>query len=390
MEAKTAQRRYDLDWLRVLTILTIFVFHSGRFFDTEDWLVKNPTTYFAMEVWTYFLAAWMMPLVFVISGASIFYALNKRSAIGGLIKDKILRLMVPLAVGACTHIAVQVYVEYRFQGRFSGSFWDFLPHYFDGFRDFGGNFAWTGVHLWYLLVLFIFSLGFLPLFLWLKGRTGGRLLDWLGNLLAKPGLVYLLAIPGTLMVPFLNPDRFLTSRDWGGWGLPVYIPFFLAGFLFVSGESLQATIRRQRWFSLVVGAVLFTILLGVAVSQGDLVFGTETYSLFFALFSLFSWSFVLAFLGFGMQHLTFNTPFLRYANEAVLPFYILHQTVIICVGYFVVQQPIPDPLKFVVIAVSSFAIIMALYELLIRRISVLRWMFGMKLRPKGSEAAAAS
>jgi glucan biosynthesis protein C len=373
----------------VLAILTIFVFHSGRFFDLEDWHVKNPTTYFGMNVWTYFLAAWLMPLVFVISGASIFYALGK-GGVGKFVKDRTLRLLVPLVVGACTTIALQVYVEYRFKGMFSGSFWAFLPHYFNGFREFGGNFAWTGLHLWYLEVLFIFSLVCLPLLLWLKGSSGRRLLDPFGGFLAKPGVVYLLALPGTLLVPYLNPDGLLTSRDWGGWGLPIYIPFFLAGFLFVSHEGLQATIRRQRWFSFAAGVVIFITLLAVAITQGDLVFGTRVYALFFGLFSLFSWSFVLAILGFGMQRLTFNAPFLRYANEAVLPFYILHQTVIICVGYFVVGQAIPDLLKFVIIAASSFAIITALYELLIRRINVLRFLFGMKVRPKASSAQPTS
>ena len=383
METKASARVYYLDWLRVLAILTIFIFHSGRFFDLEDWHVKNPTTYFGMNVWTYFLAAWIMPLVFVISGASIFYALGKGGA-GKFIKDRALRLLVPLLVGDCTHIALQVYVEYRFSGRFGGSFWAFLPHYFDGLRDFGGNFAWTGLHLWYLLVLFVFSLVLLPLFLWLKGGSGRHLLDGLAGFLAKPGAVYLLALPGTLLVPYLNPDGFLTSRDWGGWGLPVYIPLFLAGFLFVSHEGLQVRIRRQRWFSLAAGIVIFIILLAVAITQGDLVFRTPAYTLFWVLFSLFSWCFVLAILGFGMQHLTFNAPFLSYANEAVLPFYIMHQTVIVCVGYFVVRQAIPDLLKFVIIAVSSFAIIAALYEPLIRRINVLRFAFGMKERPKVS------
>ena len=385
MEKKSIARVHYLDWLRVLTILTIFIFHTGRFFDNEDWHVKNPTTYFGMDVWTYFLAGWIMPLVFVISGASIFYALGKGGA-GKFVKDRTLRLLVPLVVGACTHIALQTYVEYRFNGWFAGSFWAFLPHYFDGFREFGGNFAWTGLHLWYLLALFIFSLIFLPLFLWLKGGSGSRLLGRLGDFFAKPGAVYLLALPGTLLVPYQNPDSLLTSRGWGGWGIPAYIPYFLAGFLFVSHEGLQTTIRRKRWFSLGAGVVMFIGLLAVAITQGDLVYRTLAYRLFFAMFSLYSWAFVLAILGFGMQHLTFSTPFLRYGNEAVLPFYILHQTVIVCVGFFVVRQAIPDLLKFVIIAVSSFAIIAVLYELLIRRINVLRFLFGMRLRSKASSA----
>jgi peptidoglycan/LPS O-acetylase OafA/YrhL len=66
----------------------------------------------------------------------------------------------------------------------------------------------------------------------------------------------------------------------------------------------------------------------------------------------------------------------------VLPFYILHQTVLLTVGYFVVRWPIPDLLKWAIILVVSFAIIMALYEFLVRRINVLRFLFGMKLLRK--------
>ena len=71
---KTNLRRNDLDWLRVLAILAVFVFHSGRFFDLGGWHVKNPTTYFGVQVWITFLANWLMPVVFAISGASLFYA----------------------------------------------------------------------------------------------------------------------------------------------------------------------------------------------------------------------------------------------------------------------------------------------------------------------------
>ena len=383
--SRGAVRVYYLDWLRVLAILTVFVFHCGRFFDLEDWLVKNPRTYFGVEVWTYFLAGWLMPLIFLISGASIFYALGKGSgihAVGKFVKDRTLRLVVPWLVGACTHVALQVYFESRFWGRSYGSFFAFFPHYFDGFKEFGGNFSWTGMHLWYLWVLFILSVAFLPLFLWLKAGSGKRVLSWLGGFLAKPGAVYLLAIPGTLLIGYMDPDKFLNSQDWGGWPLLLYIPYFLAGFLIVSHEGLQVRVRRQRWLSLAAGVVMFLALLVVALTQGDPVFDTPVYSVFFALFSLFSWCFVLAILGFGMQHLTANTPFLRYANEAVLPFYILHQTVIISVGFFVVRWAIPDLAKFAIIATSSFAIIMLLYEFLIRRLNLLRFLFGMKLKPK--------
>ncbi len=106
----TAQRRFDLDWLRVIMILIVFVFPSGRFFDTMDWHVKNATTSPLVQVWTTFLASWMMPMIFVISGASLYYALG-RGGIGKIAKDKVLRLVVPLVVGIFTQIPLAVYLE---------------------------------------------------------------------------------------------------------------------------------------------------------------------------------------------------------------------------------------------------------------------------------------
>jgi hypothetical protein len=70
--------------------------------------------------------------------------------------------------------------------------------------------------------------------------------------------------------------------------------------------------------------------------------------------------------------------FLTYANEAVLPFYIMHQTVLLVIGYYVTRWHIPDLLKFVTISGSSFTLIVGVYEFLIRRVNVLRVLFGMK------------
>jgi hypothetical protein len=95
-------------------------------------------------------------------------------------------------------------------------------------------------------------------------------------------------------------------------------------------------------------------------------------------YSLMSWSILLTLLGFAFQHLTFSNPFLKYANEALLPFYILHQTVILGLGYFVVQTDLPAWLKYGITSLSSFIVIVGLYELLVRRWNVLRVLFGMK------------
>jgi len=92
------------------------------------------------------------------------------------------------------------------------------------------------------------------------------------------------------------------------------------------------------------------------------------------------WFWILSLMGFGMAYLKSTNPLQSYANEAVLPFYILHQTVLLSIGYFVVRWQIPDVLKWAIIAVVSFAAILLIYEYLVRRWAVMRWLFGMKVR----------
>jgi len=93
---------------------------------------------------------------------------------------------------------------------------------------------------------------------------------------------------------------------------------------------------------------------------------------------------VVFILGLGARHLNFNSRALAYGNEAVLPFYVFHQTIILMVGYYIIRWPIAAPLKFVIIAVLSFAAIMALYELFVRRFNAMRFLFGMRpLRRSG-------
>jgi peptidoglycan/LPS O-acetylase OafA/YrhL len=379
MNVKPVQstRRHDLDWLRVLSILVVFIFHSGRFFDQGGWHVKSATTYLGVQIWTTFLAHWMMPLIFVISGASLFYALAKRGA-GFFIKDRALRLLVPLVVGMFTHIAWQVYLERLTHGEFQGSFLDFLPHYFSGFYAFGGNFAWMGLHLWYLEMLFLFSVALLPLFWWLRRGSGQQALAWVGNWLVRPGAIYLLALPIMLLVDVLDPATPWGQRNFGGWSLIVYVLFLLYGFAIFAHAGVQASITRLRGVSLLIGVVCCGALVVLWAGQGDPTFGTARYLLIFSIFGLSAWCWILAALGYGMHYLSRPAPWLEHANEGVLPFYVLHQTVILTVGYYVLQWPLPDLVQWTIIAASSFVICIGLYEVTIRRVNVLRVLFGMK------------
>jgi glucans biosynthesis protein C len=378
-------RLYYLDWLRVLAILTVFVYHTSRLFNVEDWNVKNPIWYPWVEVWNGFATTWMLPLIFVVSGASLFYATAKGQAgikgAGTFVKDKALRLLVPWVVLLLTHQSLQFYLDRLSHGQFSGSFLQYLPQYYTRELDF------YGAHLWYLWVLFLFGVLLYPLMRWLRGRGRG-VLSKLGDLLALPGAVYALALPSLLLATLLDYEN--TPRN-AGWSFPVYLWLTLAGFLVASNDRLQASCQRLRWVSLPLGlglTGLFLALLQILVVGRGMVpaYGTWIYVLGWGIRALGSWCCILAILGFGRKHLNSSTPFLRYANEAVLPFYILHQTVILSVGYLVVQRAIPDLLKWLIVVPVSFVLIMLLYEFLVRRWNVLRVLFGMKTKVAQSVA----
>jgi glucan biosynthesis protein C len=375
MEQKASTRLYYLDWLRVLAILGVFVYHTSRLFNMEDWNVKNPIWYPWVEVWNGFAMTWMLPLIFVVSGASLFYAVGKgQGGIRGAGKfNKALRLLVPVVVCALTHASLQAYLGRLTHGEFSGSYFQYLPSYFRNDLD------WEGAHLWYLWVLFLFSVLLYPLMRWLRGRGRG-VLSKLGDLLALSGAVYALALPSLLLATLLDYEN--TPHN-AGWAFPVYLWLTLAGFLIASDDRLQASSQRLRWLSLPLGlglTGLFLALLQILVVGRGMApaYGSWLYVLGWGTRALGSWCCVLAILGFGRKHLNFSTPFLSYANEAVLPFYILHQTVIMGVGYLIVRWAIPDLLKWLIVVPVSFVLIVVLYEFLVRRLNVLRILFGMK------------
>ena len=384
MDNKTIQRRYDLDWVRVLAIMSVFFYHSTRFFNLGDWHVKNAVTYIGVDALERFMEIWMMPLVFLISGASIFYAMNKGGA-GTFFKDKVLRLLVPLLVVVFTHASFQVYLERISHGEFNGSYWAFLPHYFEGvYLDVSttGNFAFHGMHMWYVMILFIYCLIFYPLFRWWKGSGRGAL-EKLGNLFASPWTLWLV-----LTLPIFILDLFIDDTPWaagsGGWGFLYYIPFLLYGFIIVSHERLQANIQRTRWSYLIAGLIFGAAFVFLSINASNPSIDPWENELGDPLYFLSACTLLPAFMGFAMQYLTRTTSFLKYSNEAVLPFYILHQTVLLSIGYFVVQWAIPDLAKWAIILVSSFIAIMLIYEFIVRRWNVMRFLFGMRPLPRAS------
>ena len=371
-------RRHDNDWLNVGAMVVIFFFHCAKYFDAYFFHVKNPEVSRAATLFVIFTAQWVMPLFFLLSGMSSRYSLRARSG-GRYLANRFRRLFIPLAFGVVVVLVpVQVWVEQAARGTFKGSFWEFYPHYFDGFYAFGGNFAWMGFHLWYLEALFLFTLLTYPLFLLLKRERFQGFLAGAGTFFRNNGAVFLLAIPlfGVEMLVNLWPQG-IGMRVFGGWPLPSYLLIFLYGYLMALDPGFREGMIRTRFLALGLGVVTASLILFVPSGQGPAGDGTP-YAVVNWVRSVNSWSWLVAIVGFGGRYLDFETGFLGRAREAVLPFYILHQSVIVVVGYYLMTWQAGPGLKYLVLAGSSLAIILLIYELLVRRVKVLRFLFGMR------------
>ena len=229
------------------------------------------------------------------------------------------------------------------------------------------------MHLWYLMLLFLFSLLLLPLFLLLRSKVGRPIVRGIGSFLKIPGLIYLLGLLLAVPMAYINPESVLGLREFAGWNMVYYIILLVFGFLIFGDERIQQAIIKQRFVSLIVAIALYvTLNRGVFIKTKPILLG------WWFQYTVSSWCFILTLLGLGMKYLSGTGRFLRYTTEAVLPFYMLHQPIILLIAFRVVQLQIPILVKYLIIVILSFAGIMLLYEGL-RRVGVLRFLFGMKV-----------
>jgi peptidoglycan/LPS O-acetylase OafA/YrhL len=387
MNTKSVERRHDVDWLRVLAFSAVFLYHCSRFFDSDWWHIKNATSSLLVDMLKQIFDLWGMPLIFVISGASIFFALRPGGAIRFL-RDRVLRLLVPLAFGILVLGPPQVYLTRLTHGDFQGSLLDFLPLYFRDWNVWGGNFAWKGVHLWYLEDLFLFTLVLLPLFAALKSSRGQRYAVSLGRLASRPGVIFLWTLPLALVLIGFDPLGVLGPGLSENMSRIVVFPIFLVfGFLVFSDGQTQQAIIRQRRIALLL-AVSSTLAAGTVADALGQAPSLGVFVLGMGLASLLTWTSILAVLGYGMRYLTTGSPRLSYANEAVLPFYVLHQPVILIIGYFVVPLALPILAKYLIITPLAFGITLGAYEFGVRRWDPVRRVFGLKPRKSAPRATA--
>jgi len=403
----TAGRRPEFDVMRAFVVAGLVVFHSAMVFGSGvSWFVKAPQPSLGFTMFLVWGSLWGMPLLFLVSGMAARYAMRTRS-VAGFARERLARLLVPFVVGLLVLVPPMFYLGSLGQPGFREPYWRFwlsfmnVPALARGLLPHG---SWTSdgmsfdpAHLWFLYVLLVFSIVLLPLFAWLQRPRGTSVTRWLAGFAERHGFAVVCAAAVPLMATeaVFGPDF-----NTGGWERLAYGFPFLYGFAIASQPRLEAVLRRFRWQALAVGCAA-TGALGVSVvGLGGLgaTPGAGVVAGLGALQGLAGWMWVVAIMGFGGAWATRHRPGVgtarsvaapggsrlrraaRYGNEAVLPFYVLHEPVIVAIAWLIVRWHAPSPAQYVALVVLSFAVTLGLYEALVRRFRLTRVLFGLKPR----------
>ncbi len=322
-----------------------------------------------------------MPLLFVLAGASTFFALGKRSS-GQYLRERRTRLLVPFVFGIFVLIPPQTWYGGRFNSGYAASFWhylvsgDFLKW---NIRDGGDYYGGFGVgHLWFITVLFLLAVVALPLFSWARGGRGGELLRSFSRRLAHPAGWALAAV--LLMIGSALPDP-------SGLKPFYYLVFFVLGYAMVCDPAFMKSAERYRLPALAVGSALAVWwVMGGEGMRDSMTDPSVQRAALTCLGTLASWMVIVGLLGYGRRYLDRTSPALSYLAEASYPVYILHQTVIVVSAWFIVGLAASEPLQWLTLLVVSVVCTFVLYEV-VRRFAPTRFLFGM--RPLTKEHAGA-
>ncbi len=379
-KATGSTRRHDLDWLRVFAILLLVLYHVGMFFVPWDFHFKNAELSESLKIPMYLLSSWRMPLLFFISGLGTMYALRKRST-SGYVRERAKRLLLPLAFGIFVIVPPQIYAERLSNGVQFDSYFHFWATVFQGVPYPQGSTSWH--HLWFVAYLFVFSLIAIPFFLFLRSQKGQGFLKKMDHFFKQPGTIYLLALPVAFSHVLLQkhwPGFQNFVQDWANFTF--YFLLFCFGYFVGLAKKTWASLAGQRKVSLILALVALILLVIDLFVAEERLFNYTTY---WSVKAFATWFSVLALLGYGQRYLNFSNPFLKYANEGIYPFYILHQTVQLVVGYHVIQWEMNLWLKFALLVVATVGGSVFIYEFLIRRWNPMRLLFGLRARPKSVE-----
>lgn len=400
MQNLSDQRRYDVDWLRVLAFILLIFYHIGQFYVTDwNWHVKSEYQSDFLKNIMLIVNQWRMPLIFLISGLALSLVEAKYSG-QNLLKIRFIRLFIPLLIGMYLIVPPQLFYELIQKEGYNGNYITFFSFYININTEYYpghqhgplGLMTWN--HLWYLVYLWHYSLVYLVLRPLLLNVNWSRFSQTSSLTRVFFSLIGLFVLYGFWLKPYFPKTNALVN-DWYNHAL--YFTIFAFGYLLAKLPTIWQKIiaKRRLWFTLAVIhytllMLLFHDYIGTTLDAwgydsdriGEIWF-VRILIQWVVYANVVCWLFTV--LGFAGAYLTRGNRFLTYMNEAILPWYIMHQTVIIIVAMGLTKFALGGFLEPLLVSILTILICAIGYEL-IKRNNISRFIFGMKLiRKKSSQ-----
>lgn len=346
----TTDRRHDIDWLRVIAIGLLLIYHIAIIF--QPWALFTgfiKSNQALQSLWTpmTMLNVWRIPFLFYVSGMGLYFAMQKRSA-KELIFERSKRILLPFVFGFFAITPLHVYI---FQHYYK------LPL---------GYYASSG-HLWFLGNIFVYVLLLSPLFFHLKKHGQGKFKQALSKLMSYALGPLTITVFFMLEVGIVQPQLFeLYAQTWHGFFIGLLA--FLFGFLLVyAGNNFWRTVAKWQWLYLAIATGLYVLRLTGWHSLSNMyLVAIESNCWIFGLF------------GLGYRYLNQPSSMLRYLSAAAYPVYIVHMFVLFGGAWLILPLNMTPMLKFLSITTFTFIVCWLTYELVLKRVRFLRPLFGLK------------
>jgi peptidoglycan/LPS O-acetylase OafA/YrhL len=371
----TTIRRYDLDWLRVIAILAVYFHHLGMPFNGDKFHIMNVESSKFLDDIMVFFEQFRLPLLFLISGTGTVLAFSKRTW-KQFFKERTGRLLIPLFFGVLLIVPPQTYYQYITD---FNSYWQVYS---------SGKFETN--HLWFIENLYVISIVVIPLIIFIKSKKSLRFISWFEKKTSHKLGLFLGALPLLIFTVILK--RYYPTGSSSLSNLSetfIYTYFFITGVLFATSQVFWDNLKKYRRFhfsTFVMSTFLFYSYYFLPNNYIEPYLSLSMrWDIWYALCSFLGWCFVLTLLGYGQIYLNKPSLWLKRMNEAIYPFYILHQTVLVVFGFYIIQLDLNIPVKMLLLFISSFSVIVLFYRFLIYPFQITRIFFGMKKHDKKSK-----
>jgi len=347
------ERRHDIDWLRMIAIGLLVIYHIAIIF--QPWamfigFIRSDEPMESLWIPMTLLNVWRIPLLFFVSGMGVYFALQKRTW-RQLITERAKRILLPFVFGILAITPLHMLI---FQAYYKLPL-SYYPH--------------MG-HLWFLGNIFTYVLLLSPLFYMLKRMNKSRVEDAISRIMRNPfGPLSLISFFMIIEVVIVKPQVFaMYAETWHGYFLGLLA--FLFGFLLVySGDRFWQLVSKWRWLYAILALVLFTVRWVVFdLNAPNYLMAIESNCWIFGIF------------GFGYMHLNRPGKLLRSLSTAAYPVYIIHMFVLYGVAALILPLDIPVVLQFILTVSLSGLLCYLIYEFVIKRVNMLRPLFGLKSR----------